>query len=132
MIRWEEKYETGIEQIDHQHKWIFNFANNLETQLKDEHQKTDIDHVLASMEEYAQKHFQYEEHCMHRLHCPVAEKNQSAHAHFIEAYENFMERYNREGHSEELAWKIHDMVEKWIVNHICQIDIHLKSCVKAN
>ena len=132
MIRWDDKYSTGVDQIDHQHKWIFDFANDLEKQLKDNSRKTDIDHVLKSLKHYSEIHFQYEEHCMHKWKCPVANKNKSAHQQFLFAYENFMERYNREGHSEQLAWKIHDMVERWIEGHICEIDVHLRACTKAS
>lgn len=131
MIQWEEKYATGVAKVDDQHKWLFDFANSLEEQLRDESQKTDFDHILNSMKEYAQRHFHYEEDCMNKWKCPVAAENKKAHEQFIWAYENFMERLNREGYSDALAWKIHNMVEKWITNHICQIDIHLRNCKKT-
>jgi len=130
MIEWEEKYVTGVEEIDHQHKWLFDFVNDLEKQLRGEQHNTNTLHILNSMKEYARKHFQYEEKCMYKYKCPAAAKNKSAHAQFLFAYNNFMERYEREGHSEDLAWRIHAMVEKWITNHICQIDMQLQGCVK--
>lgn len=128
MIEWQKKYSTGFKDIDEQHQWIFEFVNNLENQLKRDADAADVEQILNSLSEYAKIHFSFEERCMVKCKCPVAQKNKSAHEQFIFAYENFMERYQREGHSVELAWKIHDMVEKWIVGHICQIDMEIKTC----
>lgn len=126
MLNWEKKFEIGIKDIDHQHQWIFGFCNALEKQLRDHADDVDIEHLLTSLAEYADKHFQYEEHCMTKWHCLAAATNECEHRNFLDAYQNFMERYEREGHSIQLAWKIHDMVEQWIVNHICKIDSQLK------
>lgn len=130
MIRWQKKYETGVKEIDHQHQWLFRFVNSLEEELKQDAQAVDVEETLKMLAGYAQTHFHYEEDCMHQWKCPFAENNKCAHKQFIEAYENFMERYEREGHSLELAWKIHNMVETWIDNHIGKIDSQLKTYVK--
>lgn len=126
MLTWDKQYETGIREIDHQHQWIFGFCNALEKQLREKADDIDIEHLLRSLAEYARKHFQYEENCMSKWNCSAAADNKCAHRNFLDAYKNFMERYEREGHSVELAWKIHDMVEHWIVHHICQIDLQLR------
>lgn len=126
MLTWDRKYEIGIREIDHQHQWIFGFCNALEKQLRDKADDIDIEHILHSLADYSRKHFQYEENCMYKRNCPAAADNQCAHRNFLYAYRNFMERYEQEGQSVELAWKIHDMVEDWIVNHICKIDSQLK------
>lgn len=131
MIEWGKKYETGVAEIDHQHQWLFRFVNSLEEDLNREAPDIDIEETLKMMADYAQTHFRYEEDCMNKWKCPFAENNKCAHKNFIEAYENFMERYEREGHSLELAWKIHDMVESWISNHIAKIDSKLKKYVHA-
>lgn len=130
MIEWQNKYEIGVPEIDEQHRWIFDFVNGLEQQLKLGDKGARIDEVLESLNQYAKRHFNYEEGCMLKWKCPVAAQNKKAHDNFIFAYENFMERYKREGHSDDLAWKIHDMVEDWITNHICLIDMKLKNCQK--
>lgn len=132
MILWEAKYETGVKEIDHQHQWLFDFANDLERELNNNADKANVHHILTKLEEYAQKHFQFEESCMNKWKCPFANENQCAHKNFVYAYENFMERYKREGQSEELAWKIHHMVERWIVNHICRIDLKLRETTITN
>lgn len=126
MLIWDKKFEVGIREIDHQHQWIFGFCNSLEKQLREHADSIDVEHLLTSLAEYTHKHFAYEEHCMDKRRCPFALENRCAHHNFLDAYHNFMERYEREGHSPRLAWKIHSMVESWIVNHICKIDSQLK------
>ncbi|MGE0267292.1 MAG: bacteriohemerythrin [Candidatus Omnitrophota bacterium] len=132
MIEWGKKYETGIKEIDHQHQWLFRFVNSLEEELTRDAPDIDIEETLRMMADYAQSHFRFEEDCVNKWRCPFAENNKCAHQQFIEAYKNFMERYEREGHSLELAWKIHHMVEEWIINHIGKIDIKLRSFADAS
>ena len=130
MIHWEKEYSTGVEEIDAQHIWIFEFSNTLEEELTNEAQKSDVGQILELLGSYCKRHFSYEEGCMHKLQCPIAGKNKSAHTQFLLTYDNFMKRYSKDGHSEALAWEIHDTVEQWISNHICQIDTHLRACSK--
>ena len=130
MIYWEDEYSVGIEEIDTQHMWIFDFVNTLEQELNDKDKQKDVGQILELLEDYCKRHFHYEEDCMNKWKCPVAGKNKCAHDQFLTTYENFMEKYNRKGHSEALAWEIHDTLEQWLSNHICKIDVQLRACKK--
>ena len=75
-------------------------------------------------------HFGYEEECMAKHKCPVAGENKRAHELFVEGYHSYRDRYKRGGATEDLIRDIHEECERWLVNHICKIDTHLKECAK--
>jgi len=103
-MRWSDKYATGVERIDEDHKMIFKMV-----------------------EDYG--HFGFEEHCMSKFRCPAAEKNQEAHKEFLETLSKFRERYAAIGYDYAEARRLVGTVDQWLDNHICHIDVHLKRCV---
>lgn len=132
MIQWKEEFATGIEKIDVQHMWLFDFVNTLERELGGQEKSIDVGHILELLNGYIKRHFHDEEGCMEKYRCPAAISNKNAHRQFVSAFEVFFKKYNQEGNSKELAREIHSMAEKWIINHICSIDIQLRACVKHN
>lgn len=126
MITWKNEYATGVTRIDEQHKWLFNFVNELEMTLEEDEGSVEVTRVLEKLGDYARRHFEYEENCMARWKCPFAQENKCAHGKFIKAYKDFMQRYERDGDSPDLAWRIQRVCETWIIDHICRIDLQLR------
>jgi hemerythrin len=80
--------------------------------------------------EYVQQHFGYEESCMAKHACPVAEVNKRAHARLIETFGAIQARFNQEGPSVELVLQIRQELGGWLVNHIKKIDTSLRPCIQ--
>lgn len=130
MIEWDDKYKTGVEKIDEQHKMLFSFFNDLEECLHDR-RIMKLEDILKYIEVYTRGHFGHEEKCMHAMKCPIAQQNQNAHANFMKDFHGFQERCKSEGESKELIREIHGSIESWLVNHICKIDVHLRDCATS-
>lgn len=127
---WADTYLTGEEKIDRQHKKLFECVNKLEAQLQQPTiDASAIEAVLQYLSTYTKTHFVYEEFCMHRVHCPTAQKNQEAHDKFLELFQAVQARYKQEGASRPLVEYLYDAAAKWLVNHICKIDSHLRGCL---
>lgn len=47
-------------------------------------------------------------------------------------YHSYRDRYEKSEDREALVKDIHEECERWLVEHICKIDIHLKDCVSKN
>jgi len=77
------------------------------------------------MKFYAGQHFGKEEECMARYYCPIAGKNQKAHAVFVKKLQEYQKEYEQSGGPGELAIKIHKALTDWTVNHIMTIDVQL-------
>ncbi|MCH7827181.1 MAG: hemerythrin family protein [Bacteroidetes bacterium] len=132
-IEWKEEYSTGVNKIDEQHRKLFTFLNDLEeliTQGIDS--KLKVDKLLTSLGTDTQKHFSFEENCMKQYNCPVAQENKEAHNQFLNLFGNFQNERKVKGTSTSLLKSFHKTAESWVVSHICNIDVHLKSCVGRN
>lgn len=129
-IAWSDDYSTGDDEIDKQHKQLFQYLAELEDRMKtgvtDEYLKSFLNHLGI----YTRSHFCYEEICMRQKKCPIAKKNQEQHDKLLSAYTHYMQRFEIEGASEELIQKVHDFLVSWLVNHILKIDTHLRACAK--
>ena len=130
MIKWQESYSTGITKLDNQHKNLFQYCNDLELGIKaGDISKSVLELALRFLERYALGHFGQEETCMHQYTCPMSKKNKIAHQKFIQAYKTFEKKIAQGTDSYRTLRHLHTFLEKWLVEHICKIDTHLKACV---
>lgn len=129
-MKWSDEYTVGIQFIDEQHKAIFRWSEKFRVLLDQGLGRKAYSDALYDLTVYSQNHFGFEERCMNEYRCPVAEKNKAAHAQFIEALSGFQQRYDAAGFDLKDARKLVDVIDEWLADHICGIDIHLKRCVE--
>ena len=130
MITWEEKYSTGVAELDKQHKNLFQYTNDLgEFVNNNTVSKQTTDRMMRFLGQYIKVHFNHEETCMYRNLCPVAAKNKDAHQKFIQQFKSTEERIKDEDSSDKALGELHHFLETWLVEHICKIDTQLKTCV---
>jgi len=132
-MRWSEKYATGIVRIDEQHRMIFKMTEDFRAAL-DESSPGGGARVygllLDSLDRYCRSHFGFEERCMEEYRCPVARRNKEAHARFAEVLSGFKQRYAVNGFDPVDARDLIDTVDRWLAEHICRVDVHLRQCVR--
>lgn len=127
MVVWDSKYETGVTTIDEQHQSLFNYINDLEDCLKDgvvEGNRIEI--ILNFFQMFCATHFSLEETCMLRMACPAYEKNKKAHQHFLSYYKDFRVKYKPSNQKKRLLHEFHDILIKWLANHIMKIDMTMR------
>ncbi len=128
-IIWTEDYSVGVEQIDKQHRQLFQFVNSLENLLQQGiHSGPEVENLIMFLTTYTKTHFSFEESCMFKYGCSVSKKNKQEHSLFLDHYNETISRYHQEGPSKELLKELHDRISNWLISHICRVDIHLKSC----
>ena len=128
-MKWSDKYATGVERIDEDHRMIFKMAEDFRDALKEGAGDGVYPTLLESLRAYCRGHFGFEEHCMSKFRCPAAEKNKEAHKMFLVTLSRFREYYAANGYDRAEAWRLVDTVDQWLDDHICHIDVHLKRCV---
>lgn len=128
-LAWKEEYNTGEAEVDKQHQILFNYLADLEVQMQKGIDERYVGNLLDNLGLFTRSHFCYEEICMRRAKCPVAAKNKEQHSKLLETYVRYRERFEREGMSDDLVQKLHDLLESWLINHILKIDTHLKACL---
>jgi len=135
MILWSEKFATGSNVIDQQHRMLINHINHLEWMVTSTNLNREdceyLIHLTSFLQSYAEKHFQYEEECMENYRCPASEKNKQAHAGFLAFFRQFKKRCEAEGFRPEMLRTLHQTLSSWITEHILAVDTRLKPCIAA-
>ena len=83
MIQWEERYATGVDSVDRQHRMLFEFFNDFEECIKTGHGEHYLETSFPLLEAYAKAHFSFEEDCFKQHQCPYAQQNKDAHQAFV-------------------------------------------------
>ena len=126
---WKKNYTTGVERLDEQHRHIFDLFNRLESDIEaDTCRPSVIATALREIGAELVNHFSCEEDCMARFDCPMARKNQQEHEQLLRLYLDFSEAYRKQRSLTRLK-AFHHEAEQWLLEHICFVDIHLRSCV---
>ena len=102
MLVWNDRFATGLEAIDKQHKMLIDHINRLEELLttpQPTRAEIEFAHTLVKfLESYANTHFQFEEQCMESYRCPVHAENKQMHAEFLEFFRRFKDKFKTDGY----------------------------------
>ncbi|MBU5474702.1 bacteriohemerythrin [Roseburia sp. MSJ-14] len=120
----DEKYYTGIEFIDEEHRRLFEIIEEANQLIKAEllHDKYDeIVRILGELKEYTQEHFKDEEEYMERIGYSGLEAQKRAHEAFVEK----LTEINLEEVDERQQEYLEELMEfllGWLINHILKAD----------
>jgi hemerythrin len=132
-INWNyEKMTTGIAEIDEQHKeWIRRF-NEFDAAVISHKGAAALQSTLTFLAQYTHMHFSFEEACMQRYDCPVQSENFTAHAEFLGNLSE-IESWVRDGETSAIeVFELRTVMEEWLIDHICTIDVQLRKVVNGN
>ncbi|HMQ55475.1 MAG TPA: hemerythrin family protein, partial [Anaerolineae bacterium] len=128
---WDEAtMASGDATIDHHHQELIEMINGLTAAMAKGEGRDHIKEILDGLGRYVGMHFSYEEDCMEKYHCPVAQINKNAHEKFVNRFNEVYEEFHRDGPSTQLLFKIKIDLGDWVVNHIRKTDTQLHPCVK--
>jgi hemerythrin len=117
-IEWNPAFETGISEIDNQHKRIVKLVNTMQSAAVSNDAKA-IDDVLTELTDYTVSHFTFEETIMAEAGYQFLGPHKKVHELFARKVTSYIERY-REG--ENIAVELNNMLVKWLFNHITNED----------
>jgi len=125
---WQHSLDTGIEEIDNQHKRIVEMIND----LYDAQQKGDtkeIRNVLVDLVDYTQSHFSFEETLMEDAGYRFSRAHKRVHELFIRRVEQYRIRFDA---GENIIQELRDTLSRWLFSHIRSEDAAYSETVKAN
>lgn len=116
-LQWDETLRVGVEEIDAQHRKLFDLLNSLGRAVEKGYEKDVIGHVLFEMAAYADEHFKSEQLYL--------EKHPDFREHFLEHWEFTKKclalvmdfRRNRQVSDETLAFLM-----AWLKDHVMEKD----------
>ena len=124
MIQWLEEYDMGVEEIDEQHKKLFEITDRIYDLLRndlivDKYNK--IIEIIDELKEYTVYHFETEEKYMQSIGYKKFLSQKVAHNDFLEKMAHIdLDRID-DGHNEYLLEML-DFVSELLVQHIIKED----------
>jgi len=135
MLIWSEQFKTGSDTIDEHHQMLIHNINHLECLLTETNPTKETCDFLIDLvnflESYTDRHFRFEEDCMECHRCPARAKNKQAHQEFMVFFKQFKEHTRQKGFQPDAVRTLHKTISQWIEEHILQVDMELKPCLKA-
>ena len=133
MIKWSPQFETGLPELDADHRNIIRQLNALEDSLGNRAPNEQIRRLLAFLDDYLRRHFEQEEKRVSCYVCPARERNKEEHRQFIEKLDRWLDRINlaTDAQLTELVGLVQHEIATWIVQHIGATDCKFKEAVSA-
>lgn len=119
-----EEYYTGIEQVDKDHKRLFEIIEEADNVIKNEYIPDKFDNIVQLLEqltEYTKFHFANEEKYMEEIGYPGLEAQKRAHEGFVDKLEQ-IEIGGYDENQQEILIELMDFLFSWLVNHILKAD----------
>ncbi|MCY3413394.1 MAG: hemerythrin family protein [Candidatus Heimdallarchaeota archaeon] len=131
MVEWSSRLETGIENIDAQHKGLVDTLNDLMKKTKEGTGKDEIEKMLDYLAEYTEKHFRDEEAIMEKYNYPQIDHHKTLHRQFEDEVTELIKDYVFSGGGADLLVKLNSRTMKWLIDHIMGIDQQLAKFLKT-
>ena len=122
----DERYATGIQEVDDQHREMFGMVNGLLSALESGESGREISARLDLLEEHAVRHFACEEGHMERVQCPVRVTNECAHECFLRDFAALREAFEKHGNGPRFISEVEEKVCGWLQKHLMAIDLVLR------
>jgi hemerythrin len=121
-IRWTPSLAVGIDEIDRQHKTLFQKVNDLIEACNRGQGKDTVAQTIAFLGEYVVIHFRDEEKLMQKHNFPGYVNHKGLHDGFIKGFHELNDQLEKEGPGLSLVLKTNRMVVDWLVRHISKKD----------
>jgi hemerythrin len=129
-FKWDKNLETGIGEIDRQHRELFRRIDGLELAIYEGKGRNELTTMINYLESYVTEHFDAEEQMMTEFFYPDSAKHFKEHVKFRELYEKIKKEFDEKGPDYYLALDVDKEIRKWWENHILITDMAYVPYVK--
>jgi len=129
-MEWNDKYATGIQEIDDQHKELFMMTSRLQAAIKAGKGETIIAKTFTELVEYTRYHFAAEEHEMDRTDYPEVAIHRQFHLKLVSSIRDALLRI-RNGQSYNPI-ELLRFLNSWLIEHILEKDMKFSRHYKQN
>ncbi len=129
-IVWSSKLETGVREIDDQHKQLIDIANRVVEAVQEKLGTLGVDEIIKELREYTVIHFSAEEELMAALHYPDHGPHHIEH----ERLKNQVKLWQRDLYQKEAltVGEVREFLRGWLIEHILRSDMAFKSWLQEN
>ena len=117
---WNQAYSVGLENVDEQHRWLFDATNRLHNEVsKTVRSRLVIGDILEGLMDYTMNHFIMEEELFQRYSYPDAQAHKALHDKFTATIMGMVTNFENGANIEN---EMLEMLKHWLVQHIMQTD----------
>jgi hemerythrin len=127
-IVWSDELNTGIAEIDEQHRRIVDFINRLKEAQEQQNPEL-VAEVVSACAGYTATHFSFEESLQHEAGYEFLAVHRTVHAMFTKRISEYQRRLKA---GDDVAEELHDMLARWLINHIKLDDADYVGAVKMH
>ena len=115
---WSAKYVMGIDEIDEQHRTLFDYVAKLDQCLGSENSRHAVQRILVELTAWSKVHFAAEEELMDQISFPELDDHIEMHLGFLGELSEFM----MQSHQSDVGQKASLFLNDWLCQHIDKED----------
>lgn len=119
-MAWEANFETGIAQVDAEHRSLVETVNRLHDAMKQGRAKAEVAGILDFLADYTGKHFAHEESLMQRHDYPGYARHKEIHDKLVAQVTGLIGTIQKG--EVVLSLDLMDFLQDWLTRHILQED----------
>lgn len=127
ILNWVSDLNTGIEEIDRQHRRIVDYINRL-YELRETPDRKLLGEVIGETVDYTLSHFAFEEGMIEEAGYMFSGPHKRVHELFIRRVTEIQMRFEA---GEDVSNELHGMLSRWLFNHIRNEDRGYVDTVKT-
>jgi hemerythrin len=130
-VLWTPDLSIGVNEIDEQHKEMIARVNELQTAVREGRGEAELGRIIDFAAEYVYFHFNAEEEVMKSSGYPAYDAHKTIHDSFVQDLVRIMKDFEASKNDGELVIRVAKGLDKWIRDHIKQVDQELGVFLKA-
>lgn len=132
IFKWKDKFKTGIEEIDNQHKRLFDIGSELYNLVSLDDGSDHYDEIIALLTElsdYTKYHFSYEEKLMEKFNYSDINSHKKEHQKFIDKLNETLAK-DIDMNQKQVVLDMIEFIISWVSSHIVGTDFKYISTLK--
>lgn len=129
-IEWNSSLETGVAEVDADHRNLVRLINELDTMLSQGVDPARFGSVIDTLIDYAENHFRREEEMLERLGYPDIADHAESHVGFGHRLGAMVAGCIIEPGPDSIT-RLHDHLHSWLIDHILSEDMRYAPFVRA-
>ncbi|MDK2799856.1 MAG: hemerythrin [Clostridiales bacterium] len=130
--QWNEQLESGVQEIDMQHKELLHRVNQFMQAVNDGKREEVVKETVSFLEQYVREHFTAEEKLQQESNYPGYVHHKELHDKFINDLHKLQSRLKGQGITPEVLFTLSRTVSLWLVEHIGMADMTFAEFLKNN
>ena len=119
-VEWSDELSVGIEEIDEQHKRIFDLAHAMHVALAEGGERETAELIVFELRAYVEDHFADEERRMREVGYPGLAAHVQVHRRMTAKVDELLDRLR---HGRIQVSEVHLFVVTWLMRHILDTDL---------